>query len=100
MTNRNDKGRKKARKERKRSEREAQAKADEERRLHPPPPEPVNHSRLRQVFANMSFRSHIQGGTKPFADHVLGPTVKASTPELAERTDEAHVEEALKQTPS
>jgi hypothetical protein len=101
---RNDKGRKKARKERKRSklrDKEAQARADEERRLNPPPQEPINHSRLRQIFSTMSFRSHERGGTKPLADHVLGRNVKASTPEdLVEKTDEAFVDEALKQRPS
>ena len=98
---RNDKGRKKARKERKRSKLEAQARADEERRLNPPPPEPVNHSRLRQVFATMSFRSHVKGGTRPFAGYVIGPRVVAKNPaELVDRTNEAHVEMTLSKTPS
>jgi hypothetical protein len=98
---RKDRSRKRARKARVREEHEARAKAEEGLRLHPPPPEPVNHSRLRQVFATMSFRAHEKGGSRPFKDHVLGPTVKASTPEeLAERTDEAYVGETLKQEPS
>jgi len=95
---RNNKTRKRARKARKLREHEAQEKAAEDLRANP---SPINFSRLHQVFASMSFRSHIQGGTKPFADHVLGPTVNASTPEeLAETTDEAYVDEAVKQRPS
>ncbi len=98
---RKDRSRKKARKARRLAEHEAELRAEDERRLNPPSPTPVNHSRLRQVFGNLSFRSHERGGTKPFSDRVLGPTVKASTPEeLVERTDEAYVEEALKQKPS
>jgi len=98
---RKDKPRKRARKARKLAEHEAELRAEEERRLNPPPPTPINFSRLRQIFANMSFRSHEKGGTKPFADHVMGPNVKASTPEeLVAATDEAHAEEALKQRPS
>jgi hypothetical protein len=89
MTNRNDRTRRKARKLRKRSEAVDREKAADELRANPTP---INHSRLRQVFSTMSFRSHVKGGTKPFADHVLGPQVQASTPEeLVERTDEAHV---------
>ena len=98
---RNDKSRKKARKARRQAEQEAQARAEEERRLHPPPPTPINYSRLRQIFANMSFRSHEKGGYKPFKDFVLGPLVEASTPdELEERTDEAFVEASKGQKPS
>ena len=98
---RNDKSRKKARKARKLDEREANARAEEEHRLHPPPPEPINHSRLRQLFSNMSFRSHEKGGTRLFKDHVLGPLVRGSTPEeLEAATVEAHVLEALKRDPS
>jgi len=98
---RKDKSRRRARKERKLDEREAKARAEEERRLNPPPQEPINWARLYGTFATMSFRSHEKGGTRPFAGHVLGPHVVASTPEeLREKTDEAHVEEALKQEPS
>jgi hypothetical protein len=93
---RSDRSRRKARKDRKAHAHEAQARAAEERRLHPPPAEPVDHSRLRQVFTNLSFRSHEKGQTKPFKDHVHGPTVKASTPdELAEKTYEAFVDATL-----
>jgi len=98
---RNDRSRKKARKERKRTQLEARARAEVELRLSPPPPEPINHSRLRQLFSNMSFRSHEKGGTRLFKDHVLGPTVTASTPEELEAAMvEAFVDETLKQTPS
>ena len=98
MTRRNDKSRKKLRKARKLRDEEAREKAAELRRLNPTP---INHSRLMQIFSNMSFRSHEKGGTKPFKDHVLGPNVVASTPEdMVERTDEAHVDDALKQKPS
>ena len=96
---RNDRSRRRARKERKLREQEAEERARAERALLPPTP--VNHSRIRQLFANLSFRSHEKGGFKPFADFVHGPTVVASTPEeLEERTDEAFVEEAVKQKPS
>ena len=95
---RNEKARKRARKERKLRDAAAKEKAADELRANPTP---INHSRLRQVFATMSFRSHEKGGTKPFKDHVLGPTVKASTPEeLVSKTDEASVDETLKQRPS
>lgn len=95
MTSRNDKTRRKARKLRKRTEAVASEKAADELRANPTP---INHSRLRQIFSNMSFRSHERGGTRPFADHVLGPQVEARTPEeLVERTDEAHVDETLRE---
>ena len=95
MTSRNDKTRRKARKLRKRTEAVASEKAADELRAKPTP---INHSRLRQIFSNMSFRSHERGGTRPFADHVLGPQVEARTPEeLVERTDEAHVDETLRE---
>ena len=94
---RNNKTRKRARKARKLREHEAQEKAAEDLRANP---SPINFSRLHQVFASMSFHSRIQGG-EALRRPRSGPTVKASTPEeLAERTDEAHVEEALKETPS
>jgi hypothetical protein len=95
MTTRNDRTRRKARKLRKRTEAVTREKAADELRANPTR---VNHSRLLQVFATMSFRSHEKGGTKPFKDHVFGPTVTASTPEeLVERTDEAHVDETLRE---
>ena len=99
---RRDRRRRLARKKRKVREVEARAKADaeyaEQRRLNPTP---VNESRLRQIFLNLSFRSHEKGGTKPFEDYVFGPTVTASTPqELEEATNEFYVREALKQKPS
>ena len=98
---RNDKARKRGRKERKLREREASAKTEEEHRLHPPDLGPINHSRLRQLFSNMTFRSHEKGGTMPFKDFVFGPNVEAKTPqELVERTDAAHVEATLTQKPS
>jgi hypothetical protein len=94
MTTRNDRTRRKARKARKLAEHEAEERAREERALLPPTP--INFSRLRQIFANMSFRSHVKGGTKPFKDFVLGPHVVAKNPtELVERTDEAFVDATL-----
>ena len=96
---RNDRARRKARKARKLAEQEAEERARAERALLPPTP--INFSRLRQLFASLSFRSHERGGYKPFAGYVLGPHVVASNPqELEEKTDEAHVEMALKQRPS
>jgi len=98
MSRRRNKVRQKARRARKLRELEAQEKAAEELRANPTP---INHARLLQVFSTMSFRSHEKGGTKPFKGFVLGPHVEAKSPEeLVERTDEAHVEQALKQQPS
>jgi hypothetical protein len=98
---RDARARRKARKARVREEREAAQRAEEEHRLHPPAPTSINFSRLRQIFSTMSFRSHEKGGTRPFDGFVLGPNVRATTPEeLAEKTDEAFVAEALKQKPS
>ena len=58
---------------------------------------PVNWSRLRQVFGNLSHR-----GTKLFEHHVLAPvTVDAETPaKLIDATERAIVEETKKQRPS
>jgi len=101
MSSRKDRTRRLARKARRCEEREAADKAAEEQRLNPPPPAPINHTRLRQIFANLSFRSHEKGGTKLFKDYVLGATVRASTPEeLEARTNEFWVDEALKEKPS
>lgn len=95
---RKDKSRKKARKARKLVEQEARARVDEQERLNSTP---INHSRLRQLFSNMSFRSNVKGGTRPFKDYVIGPHVEASTPEdLVEKTDEFYVEQSLEQEPS
>ena len=100
---RNDRARRLARKARRLREQEAQERAAQELRLNPTP---INHSRVRQLFSNMSFRSHEKGGSRPFKDYVVGPTVLASNPtELRarvepEKNDESYVEEALKQTPS
>jgi hypothetical protein len=50
---------------------------------------------------NGRFRSHEKGGTKPFKDCVLGPTVVASNPaELEAATNAFYAREALKQVPS
>lgn len=93
MTKHNDRSRRKARRLRKVAEEEARVKERADFQANPPP---INFSRLRQIFGNMSFRSHEKGGTKPFKDFVLGPHVVASTPEeLVERTDEAHVDSVL-----
>jgi hypothetical protein len=98
---RDDKTRKRCRKARKLAEREAEARVEEERRLNPPAPTPINWARLYGTFATMSFRSHIKGGTRPFANFVLGPTVKASNPqELEAETERAFVEMTKKQMPS
>ena len=93
MTKRHDRTRRKARKLRKRTEAVAREKIAEELRANPTP---INWARLYGTFSSMSFRSHEKGGTRPFAEHALGPHVVASNPtELVERTDEAHVEATL-----
>jgi hypothetical protein len=98
MTTRNDRTRRKARKLRKRTEAVSKKEAADELRANPTP---INHSRLRQIFSTMSFRSHGKGGSRPFKDHVLGPLVRASTPEELEAAMvEAHVLEALTRDPS
>ena len=58
---------------------------------------PVNWSRLRQVFMNLSHR-----GTKVFEHRVLAPVVvdASSTAEMVEATERAIVEETKKQEPS
>ena len=58
---------------------------------------PVNWSRLRQVFGNLSHR-----GTKVFDRYVLSPVVvDAGDPsELVEATEHAIVDETKKQQPS
>ena len=101
MAKRNNRVRRLARKERKAKEVATRAKADEayaeERRLHPT----TDFSRIHQILLNGRFRSHEKGGTKPFKDCVLGPTVKASNPaELEAATNAFYAREALKQVPS
>ena len=55
-------------------------------------------SRLRQLFANTSFRSHEKSGTKPFRDYSHGPSVAASNPEALEnRVNEAYVRAVLEE---
>lgn len=75
---RNDRGRRKARRLRKLTDQAAHERVAEELRQNPAP---INFSRLRQLFWNMSFRSNVKGGSRPFADLVIGPHVEASTPE-------------------
>jgi hypothetical protein len=79
------------RKRRRRRDREAKAVAPivvaEER--------PVNWSRLRQVFGNLSHR-----GTKLFSDHVLAPVVvDATSPEEMVANTEAALVAAVKDGP-
>jgi hypothetical protein len=94
---RDTKTRRRSRRARKLREQEAQEKAAEDLRANPTP---INFSRLFQTFSTMSFRSHVVGGTRPFADYVLGPHANASNPqELAERTDHEHVVQSLTQKP-
>jgi len=95
MTRRNDKPRRGSRRARKRARREAEERAAEEQRRNPTP---VNHSRLVQIFGNLSFRSHERGRTKPFEDFVIGPCVEASTPEeLDAMMNDLYVEAVLGQ---
>ena len=90
MSRRRNKVRQKARRARKREEQEAEEKAAEELRRNPTP---VNHSRLRQYFSTLSFRSNVRGGTRPFAGYVLGPNVVASNPkELEAEMNNVYVE--------
>ena len=78
---------------RRRRDREAQAAAP----VVPVADTPVNWSRLRQVFGNLSHR-----GTKVFPDHVLAPVVvdARSPEEMVEATERALVDETKKQPPS
>lgn len=93
MTSHKDRTRRLARRARRRGEREAEERAAEEVRANP---SPINHSRLFQIFSSLSFRSNVRGGTRPFANYVLGPLVEAKTSEeLVEKTDDLYVGAAL-----
>jgi hypothetical protein len=80
------------RKRRRRRDREAKAVAPV-----PNDERPVNWSRLRQVFGNMSHR-----GTRLFPHHVLAPVVvdAFSPEEMVEATERGLIEQAKKQQPS
>ena len=89
MTTRNDRARRAGRRARKHERREAEKMATQERRGNPTP---VNHSRLFQIFGNLSFRSHELGRTRPFEGFVIGPCVAASTPkELDAKMNDLYV---------
>jgi len=93
MTRRNDTTRRRLRRERKLRELQAGERAAEELRRNP---SPINHSRLRQIFSTLTFRSNVQGGTKLFEGYALGPHVIANNPaELVEKSDEFYVVSAL-----
>jgi hypothetical protein len=93
---RRDRRRRLVRKKRKVRDAEARVKADEayaeERRRHPT----TDFSRIYRILLTGAFRSHERGGFQPFKDHVLGPTVTASTSqELEDATNEFYVRAVL-----
>ena len=80
-----------------RRKRRRRTKPGAEPALAPRADTPVNWSRLRQLFSNLSHR-----GTRIFKDHVLSPVVvDARTPEEAAiLTELALVEETKKLPPT